>query len=77
MGAECIDAADPGRFLQNGLDHRQHRIGLSVDQLAGDAVTLGHPRAFIKQPRGFEKGREVDFHRFAAHRLQLLDGGGE
>ncbi|MNC76868.1 hypothetical protein D3C75_1286850 [compost metagenome] len=73
LGAEGLHARDGRGLGQYGANDRQYGLGIVFHQFAGHAVAFGHPRAFVEQTRRFEKGRQVQFHRFATQGLESID----
>ena len=43
-----------------------HGLGMRGEQGLGGQISLGHPRAFVQQPRGLEQWLDVHLVRLAA-----------
>ncbi len=69
---EGVGGADGAAAGDDFAHWRKHLLGLRVEEVTDGEVALGDPGAAIEQARGFEEGREVDFHRRAAERLHAF-----
>ena len=77
LRAERIERLGIGAACDDLARDVEHRVGLRGQQRLGGEISLGHPRTFVQQARGFEQRLDVDFARLATELAQALHAGVE